>query len=222
MVDSWKKFDEWVKQHAPMLSKVYENKYAGMLYDRFASLPTRKQKQVALGVVGGCLGFIFLIILSSYISFWSASSKSSKASAMTAMLLQYQKNRRAQDGQIQLLERNNRLATPDALKGHLIDQARMANISPRMIKAEEKTEVGERTEDPKAGQDIKIKQASVKLERVNLTQLRNYLMGIENGNYNLGISSLQISNDDKIRGYMNVDISIVAYLFKSEGGEPGL
>lgn len=221
MLDSWQKFDEWIKQHAPLLSKVYENKYAGMLYDRFASLPPKQQKQVLLGILGGGALFIFLVIFSSYISFWSYSSKASQAQAMVSMLQKYQKDRRAQESQIQVLERNNRFAQPDALKQHLIEAGRSANISPRMIKAEERGELGERTADPKMGQDIKLKQASVKLERVNLNQLRSYLQTIEGGGYSLSIASLDISNDEKIRGYMNVEIGVVAYLFKTEG-EGGL
>ena len=213
-MDSLSQVREWINQNAPALAKVYENKYVGMIYDRFASLPPKKQRQVLVGGVAGVGAFVFLILLSFYLSYWGSAGKAQKAESMVNMLMLYQKARRAQEGQIHALERNNLLGTPDALKKHLLDQGRSANISPRMIKAEEKAESGDPQEESKAGQDVRMKQATVKLERVNLTQLRDFLQGVEFGPYNLSVSSLQISNDDKIRGYMNVELGVVAYLFQ--------
>jgi len=209
------KAKEWIKLNAPMLAVVYENKYVGMLYDRFGSLPPKQQKQVLLGSAAGVLFFIVLVLFSFYMTFWTYSSKASKAQEMVGMLLQYQTNRRAQEAQVQVLERNNQLATPDALKQLLLNEGRNANISPRLIKAEERNEAGAGDEDSKGGPDIKVKQATVKLERVNLSQLRGFLQNVEMGPYNLSISSLKITNDDKIRGYMNVELGVVAYLFQS-------
>ena len=40
-MDSLEKAKEWVRENVPMLSQVWENKYVGMAYDRFASLPPR-------------------------------------------------------------------------------------------------------------------------------------------------------------------------------------
>jgi hypothetical protein len=57
------------------------------------------------------------------------------------------------------------------------------------------------------------------MQRVNLSQLKNFLNNVEFGPYNLSVSSIKITNDSKIRGYMNVDLGVVAYLFQAETGE---
>lgn len=218
-MDKITQLKDWIKTHAPMLAVVYENKYVGMLYDRFGSLPQKQQRQVILGVFGGLIAVIFSIILSSYLGYWGSASKADRAQAMVNMLLQYQKRRRAQDFQIKQLEKNNQLGSPEALKQVLLNEAKNANISPRMIKAEEKA-ASEGPEDSKMPQEIKIKEATVKLERVNLAQLNNFLQNVELGQFNLSVSFLKISNDDQLRGYMNVELGVVAYLFQSE--EEGL
>ncbi len=215
-MEKWNKIKDWIKQHAPFLAVLYENKYVGMLWDRFGSLPPKQQRQVILGAGAGLVFFVFLLILTTYLSYWTSASSASKADSMVNMLLQYQTARRSQEAQIQNLERNNQLAAPDALKNLIIDQAKNATISPRMIKAEERPESGNSEEESKGGQDVKMKQATVKLERVNLTQLRTFLQNIEYGPYNLSISSLKISNDDQLRGYMNVELGVVCYLFQME------
>jgi type II secretory pathway pseudopilin PulG len=214
-MDNITKIKGWIEQNVPMLKVVYENKYVGMGYDRFASLPSQQQRNVLLGTFSGLIAIIFLFLLSFYLGYWRSASKAEKAQAMTNLLLQYQKSRRNQDAQIQLLERNNLLNAPDALKNYLLEQGKISNISPRMIKAEEKSEPTG-SDEGKGQQDAKAKHATVKLEKINLNQLKAFLQSIENGSYNLIISSLKISNDDKIRGYMNVELGIVAYLFGTE------
>jgi hypothetical protein len=62
-----------------------------------------------------------------------------------------------------------------------------------------------------------MRRATVKLQRVNLSQLKNYLHGVEFGSYSLAVSSIKIKNDEKIRGYMDVELGIVAYLFGAAG-----
>lgn len=212
---SWRKTKEWINENAPMLAKLYENKYVGMAYDRFGSLPPNQQKQVMIGSAAAVMGVIVLVLLTSYLSLWSYSGKSEKAGEMVNMLIQYQKSRRSQESQLQVLERNNILASDNALKDYIVKTATNANISQRMVHAEEKREGGE-VDDPKAPQEVKLKQATVKLERVNLNQLRIFLQNLEFGNYSLSVSSIKVTNDDKIRGYMNVEIGVVAYLFSTE------
>jgi hypothetical protein len=216
-MDSVTKAKDWIKTHAPFLAVTYENKYVGMLYDRFGSLPPQQQRQVILGVFGALVTFIFAIILSSYLGYAASASKAERAQAMVNMLLQYQKKRRVQDSQIQVLERNKGLAMADALKTALIEEAKAANISPRMVKADEKAESASAEEDTK-GSDIKVREATVKLERVNLVQLKAFLQNVEMGTYNLSVSYLKITNDDQLRGYMNAEVGVVAYLFESEAG----
>ncbi len=213
-MNKWNQLKDWIKQNAPMLAVLYENKYIGMLYDRFGSLPPKQQRQVIIGSGIGLMAFVGLLVLTTYLSYWTSAAKAEKAGAMVNMLLQYQTTRRGQEAQIQNLERNNQLAAPDALKNLIVEEAKGANISPRMVKAEEKSEASE--EESKGGQEVKLKQATVKLERVNLTQLHSFLQNIEFGPYNLSISSLKISNDDQLRGYMNVEMGVVAYLFQAE------
>ena len=63
----------------------------------------------------------------------------------------------------------------------------------RMMKVEEKGEVGTKEDDSKSTQsEVKIKQATVTLEKVTLTQLTNYLRSVEFGQYNLQVSSFSL------------------------------
>lgn len=212
-MDSVTKTRDWIRENAPIVSQLYENKYVGMAYDRFASLPPKQQKQILVGTVFGVIGIVALYLLLSYVELWSASGRAQKSYAMVNMLLQYQKQQRDKSGQIQQLERNAQLGNPGAFKQHLLDQARSAGISARMVQAEEKPDGG--TGDEKAGSDVKIRQASVTLQKVNLLQLKNFLSAIEFGQHNLSVSSIKVTNDDKIRGYMNVELGVVAYVFQS-------
>lgn len=213
-MDSVTKAKEWIKVNAPMLAVLYENKYVGMVYDRFASLPPNDQKKVLGGVVGGFAFLIFLIVFTLYMSVWGSIAEADRAQTMMDMLLRFQKTRRTQETDLQALEQNRRLGGQDGLKKYLIDQARAANISPRMVKAEERPDAG--PDATKGPSDIAIKQATIRLEKINLMQLKDFLKNVEFGPFSVIVSSVQISNDDKIRGYMNVELGAVAYLFKGE------
>ena len=218
-MDNWTKTKEWVNEHAPMLSAVYQNKYVGMMYDRFASLPPKQQKQVILGCFFGLVTIIVGYLGLSYFSLWYSADRTSGDEAMINMLQQYQKQRRDKGSQIQNLELNNRLAGQGQFKQQLLEDGKNAGVSSRMMQVEEKPESEEAGEDGKSGHDVKIKQATVSMQRVNLSQLKNFLNNIEFGPYNLSVSSIKITNDNKIRGYMNVDLGVVAYLFQAETGE---
>jgi hypothetical protein len=211
------KAKDWIRENIPMLAVVFENKYLGMLYDRFASLPGTKQKQVILGTVGGLVALIMVHLLISYLSLWSIHNQTGQSQAMVGVLRQYHKQQREQSGEIRLLEQNNALAAAGSFKNHLVTIGRNAGISPRMVQAEESNEGhGESEEGKKAG-DLIMRRATVKLQRVNLSQLKNYLHGVEFGSYSLAVSSIKIKNDEKIRGYMDVELGIVAYLFGAAG-----
>jgi hypothetical protein len=88
-----------------------------------------------------------------------------------------------------------------------------------MMEVQEKADSAESEPDGKGapGSEVKVKQASIALKKVNLTQLKSFLNQVEFSQYNLSVASLKVTNDDKIRGYMNVDIGVVAYLFQGEG-----
>lgn len=200
-----------------MVSNLYENKYVGMVYDRFASLPPRQQKQLLIGILAGSAFIVSLYLFMAYLSLWNYSSRTKEASSMTNLLLQYQKSRRDKSQQIKVLSRNSQLSAPGQFKQHLNEIGRTSNISPRMMKIEEKGEVGTREEDGKANQsEVKIKTATVTLEKITLSQLTTFLRNIEFGQFNLQVSSLRISNDSKTRGYMTVELGIVAHLFETE------
>ncbi len=207
---------DWIRENVPMLTILFENKYIGMLYDRFASLPAGKQKQVMLGTAGGLMGIVVLHLLFSYFSLWSINSQTSQSVAMVSLLKQYQKQQREQSGELRLVERNSALAPGGSFKAHLVTLAKGAGISPRMIQAEESNDPGAPNEEGK-GSDIQMKRATVKLQRVNLNQLRQFLQGVEFGSYSLDVSSIKIHNDEKVRGYMDVEMGIVAYLFAGPG-----
>lgn len=210
------KIKTWIAENAPMLQGLYQNKYVGMLYDRFASLPARKQKQALLTVLGGGIGAIVLFIGIAYLSLWSLSGKSKDYYSMVSLLLQYQKETRDKAPQLEALEQNNRLGAPGAFKQALADVARSAGISPKMAVIDEKGGSSPESEDQKGTHEVQMREASVSLQRVNLAQLKSFLQGVEFGSYNLIVSSLKTTNDEKIRGYMKADISIVAYLFQSD------
>src|SRR5580765_4130098 len=191
-MEAIEKLKVWINENAPMFSKVYENKYVGMAYDRFASLQPRQQKQVILGIFGGVLAIVLGYLLFSYQTLWSYSSQVSESATMVHMLQQYQKQHRDKASQIQNLERNKQLANPGEFKQHLMAQARAApeSISPRLITVEEKPESSGGEEDPKGNHDVKMKEAKVTLTRVNLSQLKAFLQKVELGDFNLSISNL--------------------------------
>lgn len=213
------KVKAWINEHVPMLSNLYENKYVGMVYDRFASLHPKQQKQVILGALAGILAMIVGYIVASYVQLWSQSGKLQESNEMIALLQQYQKTQRQQSTSIGALERSNRLASPDELKKLVYSYGSSAAISPRMIKVEQKAEATPPAggEDSKST-DIQVKQATITLEKINLRQLKAFLTNLEFNEPNLAISSVAVKNDDKIRGYMNVVFGVVLYLFKMEQG----
>lgn len=211
------KVKEWINENIPGLAKVYENKYVGMAYDHFASLLPSQQKQIILGVFVGFFALVAGYFFISYLSLWSTKGKVEQSYKMVSLLQQHQKTQRSQSSEMANLEKNNQLASPGQMKEHIVRQAQAARISPRMIKVEEAPESAGRGEDSKGG-DIRLKQANVTLDKVNLSQLAQFLNFIEFGGFNLSVSSIKITNDSKVRGYMNVEMTIVVYLFSTEAG----
>jgi len=210
------KLQEWLNEKAPSLSGIFENKYVGMVYDRFASLPPTQQRRVTIASFTGIVILIVAYLLYSLFSLWLISSRAADVEDMIGMLQKYKSESRSKSAEMSSLSPNNLLARKGALRRHLQGQGRTAQISPRSIRVDE-TEVTKDTAGKE--KDVRVKQANVKLERVNLDQLLSFLRAIEHGSYALSISSLKVTNDNKVRGYMNVDMGIVAYLF--EFGEEG-
>jgi len=205
------KIKTWIKDNGPKLT---ENKYVGLAYDRFASLPPNQQRQLTIAVFTAIILVVVLFLGSSYLSLWSFSKRSSDAEKMIMLIQKFQKDNAETGNQMAALGRNNLLAGRGALKNHLISRGRSASISPRMLTVEETTATTQGGEEGKDGEKVRTKRATVKLERVNLNQLIGFLQAVEFGSYDLSISSLTIQNDDKVRGYMDVDLGIVAYLFE--------
>lgn len=210
------KIKTWIREQVPMLTVLYENKYVGMIYDRFASLPPQQQRRAIFSVMGLVAGSIALYLLIAYYSLWSVSKRARDASTMGTMLQQYQKIRRDKSQQIRSLESNSVLAAPGNMKQKLMDMGRITGISPRMMTVNEGGEASARSEDGKPSSELKIKQATVSLQKVTLTQMVNYLRNVESGQYSLSVSSFKVRNDEKMRGYMNVDLQVMAYLFAPE------
>jgi hypothetical protein len=73
-MDRMAKVREWINENAPMLNGVYQNKYVGMAYDRFASLPPSQQKQIMLGVFAGFFALVTGYVFIAYLSLWSVNS----------------------------------------------------------------------------------------------------------------------------------------------------
>jgi len=206
----------WIKEQVPMLTLLYENKYVGMAYDRFASLPPTQQRRLIFAVIGGVFAAISLYLLVAYYTLWSISSQNKDAVAMGAMLQQYQKIKRDKNQEIGKLEGNSILAGPGQFKQRLLDIGRQTGISPRMMDATEKGEASARSDEGKASTEVKIKQATVTLQKVTLPQIVTFLRNTESGQLNLNISSMKITGDEKMRGYMNVEFQVMAYLFPAE------
>lgn len=215
---SLEKTKDWIRENIPMLMIFFENKYIGMVSDRFASLAPTKQKQVIMGTALGVMGLVMLHLMVSYFGLYRESSQKKQSEEMVSLLKSFQKQQKEQSAELHLMERNRDLAESGALKGALLAQARQVGISPRMVQAEESGDSGE---GENAKGDVKMKRATVKLQHVNLAQLKNFLQNVEFGNYNLDVSSIKITNDNKLRGYMDVELGVVAYLFGVTGSEEG-
>jgi hypothetical protein len=218
-MDKFEKFKDWVRENAPTFIILFENKYIDMTYDKFGSLPPKTQKQIILGAFSGFAFLITVYILSSYLTLWSFSRETNNAYEMISLIKQYQRFRNEKREDIQRIELNSNLAAPGLFKEHLIEKGKMASISPKLMEVQEKTDGSSPDGNQKEDDGFKLKVASVKLQKVNLIQLKNFLSGIEFGDHNLKISSLKILNDDKLRGYMNVEMEILAYLLQM--GEEG-
>lgn len=210
------KLKTWIKEQVPMLTLLYENKYVGMAYDRFASLPPTQQRRLLFTVIGGVFGAISLYLLIAYYTLWSISSQNKDSLAMGALLQQYQKIKRDKSQEISKLEGNAILSGPGQFKQRLLDIGRQTGISPRMMEASEKGEASARSDEGKASTEVKVKQATVTLQKVTLPQILNFLRNTETGQLNLNVSSMKIKGDEQMRGYMNVEFQVMAYLFPAE------
>lgn len=210
------KLKSWWAANGPNLEGASENKYVAMVYDRFGSLPPAQQRQVTIGVFS-FVGFILIIVFFfSYSGLRTLTLRASQSKEMISLLQQYQKESQASGGGSQTsLGGNGNLVARGSLRNHLEGQARKNKISARMMKVDEKLETKPASGGEKGS--VKVKRATVNLERVNLNQLVGFLQSVEHGNFDLSVSSLKITNDRQVRGYMNVDMGIVAYIVSSEG-----
>lgn len=202
----------WVKENAPMLTVLYENKYVGMAYDRFASLPPKEQKQTLLAVIGGFAALVFGYLLVSYLSVWSDSSKAKNSQKMVNEIQAYQRTMREKLARLQAIQSVSSFGGEGQLKAHLTGIARGVSISPRMI------EVVEQGEDQMAG--AKVRKAQVKLQRMTLSQWVGFVRGLERAPQRVSLVSLKATNDEKLRGYMQVEIGVVAPVLGDGGTEP--
>lgn len=200
------KIKVWLKEQVPMLTVLYENKYIGMAYDRFASLPAPTQRKLLGGTIGVAFGAASLFLFFNYIQLWKISSQNKEASALSAVIQQYQKTIRDKAQQLQDVELGSNFQGPGQLKQKLSDLGRFSGISPKLIKVEEK-----------AQGTNNFKMVNVTMEKVNLSQIVNYIKSIESDKGTLTISSLRIRSDEKLRGYMVVDLEVKAQLIQREG-----
>lgn len=208
------KLKSWIKEQVPMLTLLYENKYVGMAYDRFASLPPTQQRRLIFSVIGLIFGGVTLYLLIAYYSLWSISSQNKSALTMSVLLQQYQKIKRDRSQEIAKIEGNSMLSGPGQLKQRLLDVARQTGISPKMTNANESGEASARSDENAASTEVKIKQATITLDKVTLPQIVTFLRNTESSNLN--ISSMKIRKDEKLRGYMNVELQVMVYLFPAE------
>ena len=108
---------------------------------------------------------------------------------MVGVLKEFQKQQREQSQEIRLIERNSALATPGSFKAALLTQVRLASISPRMALAEESQDPNTAAPEADKKGDIQMRRATLKLQRINLAQLKAFLQGLEYGQYSLDVSN---------------------------------
>lgn len=205
------KAKKWLQENAPNL---VENKYLGMVYDRFASLPPNQQRWLTLGSLGTVCSIILIWLFSSYLTYFEYTGRANGAQKMLSILAKYEAQKSDSSSANDSVQRNTELLRANALKNFIMGQARIAKISTRSIEVDER--MGGSAEEPGGP---KSKMATVKLQRVNLDQLLEFVKGIEFGIYSIGISSVKIDNDEKYRGYMNAEFSMVAHLLEPGGVE---
>jgi len=210
------KIKSWIKEQVPMLTLLYENKYIGMAYDRFASLPPAQQRKLITASILGVFGSITFYLGSSYYQLWSLSKRNTAASSMATLLQQYQKIKRDKSQEIAALEGNAAFSNPGQLKQRLLDVGRQTGISARMMDANEGGEASAPSDDSKGNSELKVKKASVTLQKVTLTQIINYLKNLEAGQFSLNVSRIKIETDPQLRGYMTTQFDVTAYLFSPE------
>ncbi len=236
---------EWIQSNIPMLAKLYDNKYASMLLDRFQSLPANVQRNAYLGGIG-FFGLLILGYLGTLLfSLWQMSSELGSLKNKIQLCLRYQKTYESKAANLAAVSPNAYLDSFNAVKDALLMESRVAGISPRMIQvtpvdrtpalpfsqgpSEPPSEAarahGKATQgEPASGPSIPKKsiapsQVLVKLERVNLNQFKGFLQNVEFGKYRFTISSLHIANDDRIRGYMGADI-VLDYFSRTDADSP--
>jgi len=217
-MDFTTKAKAWINENAPMLAVVYQNKYVGMAYDRFASFSPKDQKTILMGGFGGVVLLIFSYLFFSYLSLWSGSDKANSAYQMINEVQSFQRQMREKNAQIQSIQGRSPVGGPGKLKQHLLDNAKAAGISPRFAEIEEKPDS---TSGDEKMADVRMRQATVVLNRINLTQLKSFLTAVELGSTTVSVASVKITNDDKMRGYMKAELGIVAYILSSGDGGNG-
>lgn len=205
----------WINENAPMLAGIYQNKYVGMAYDRFASYSPKEQKTILVGGFGSVVAVLFLYLSLSYLSLWGGSEKAAAAYQMINEIQNFQSTMREKNAQIQSIQGRSSVAAVGKLKQLLLENAKTAGISPRFAEIEEKADAP--AGDDKMG-DIRMRQATVVLNRINLTQLKSFLSAVELGSSSLSVASVKITNDEKLRGYMKAELGIVAYILSGDGG----
>ncbi len=208
----------WINENAPMLAGIYQNKYVGMAYDRFASFSPKEQKTILMAGFGGTVLLVFSYLFFSYVSLWNGSDKAERAYQMVTEVQNFQRQMKEKTAQIQSIQGQSPVAAPGKLKQHLLDNAKAAGISPRFAEIAEKPDTSAGDEK---GSDIRMRQATVVLNRINLTQLKSFLSAVELGSNSLSVSSIKITNDEKLRGYMKAELGVVAYVISSADGGNG-
>lgn len=198
------KFKSWMNENAPTLTFIYDNKFVGMAYDRFASLPGKQQKQLFLSLLGIFGASVVGYLIYAYLGLWSQSRSIDKSHQAINLLQQFQKVQRNQSQAGSAAGQN--LQGPGRFKDFLIRQGQVATIAKRLIQIKE-------VPGGSGEGDIKTIRASVTLEKITLSQLKKYLSVLEFGDMGVRVSYVHVTNDEQLRGYMNVELSVVAYAF---------
>jgi hypothetical protein len=199
-----------------MLTLLFENKYVGMAQDRFASLPPLTQKRILMGLVLSVFSAVGVYLTINYIELWQLNTRAKEASALSTVLIRYQKTLQDKASELREVEGGSNLNNPGMLKQRLLDLGRFAGIAPKLIQTDEQGVLTVPTTGEKTGSERKFQKATVTLEKVTLPQIIKYINSVESSRDALSISGLRIYSDEKLRGYMGLNLEIHAQIFNRE------
>ena len=208
---------EWINENVPMLKRLIRNKYVDMMYDRFASLDAQRQRQIIIGTIAALILLLVFIVFMGYSSYWAVLRQTQRTRSLAYACLQFQ--RELQESAV-LQEkgavREQDVAEHQDLRQVVMDAARMAHFPPQSVIVEPLP--ADAPPGPGLTSGSSTPSSQIRIERMNLLQLKMFLQRLELGPQRFAVERIQIANDDKVRGFMRVDIR--GHLYGAQASAP--